>query len=1282
MPTPMRRRLRIARRSLGYTVAIALVLVAVLLGVASQLLPLAERHPDRVAAWLSQRAGRPVMFDKVTTDWTRRGPVLQLDNLRVGAGAQAFTIGDAEMLVSVYAGLLPGEAFSELRLRGLDLALERAADGRWRVRGLPGQQRPGADPLQALEGLGELQVIGGKLAVIAPSIGIDARIPKIDLRLRVDGDRVRAGVHAWPQVNAAPLDAVLDFDRKKGDGRAYAGAKKADLAAWSSLLRLRGIAVEAGQGRAEAWVDLRGHRIAAVTVDAVLDDVVLRGAPLEQSLTPLRGRFEHVEARARWRLAQGGWRFDAPLLRIGNGAQIQKLDGLLLAGGEHYALQAERIDAGPLFATLALSDRLSPGLRRWLQAARPQASLSDIRIAGRRGGVLRARARIAGLGFQPVGDSPGLQGLVGEIDGDADGFALQLDPAATLRFDWPRGFGIAHEMKLQGSIGGWREGKGWRVGTSALRIDGEGFGAYARGGLWWQGDGTRPWIDIAAELDDTALPVAKGFWIRHRMPARVVQWLDTALVAGYVRDGRAVVSGDLDEWPFRERNGLFEATGRISGATLKFQHDWPAVDGVEANASFIADGFTVDGIGQLGGVGIRQLHAGIDHYKDGKLTVQAQGEGDAAQLLAVLKQSPLQKEHAETFANLSVSGTAEVGFELALPLRKGSKTDINGVVALKDANLADARWKLAFDHVSGQAVYSRGGFKAEDLAVRHEGEPGKLSLRAGNEFVRERGNVFEAGLEASLGADALIDRAPDLGWLKPHLDGRSMWTVGIAIRKALAGQPAVTLLQLRSNLVGTTLDLPAPLRKPATTALAATVETPLPVGTGDIRVGLGNLMALRARSGNGQTGVRVLLGADHVDEPAPISGLIATGRADALDAIEWITLARGGDGGNKLPLQRIDVTAQRLLLLGGSFPNTHVIVAPAARGAVAVQAEGAALEGALLVPAAEGAAVAGRFERVHWRSAQPKPANSNAANMTGTATASVAKENKDDGIDPAKIPALAFDIDDLRVADAKLGAAKLRTRPSATGMRIEQLQARDSAQLITLSGDWNGRGAAAATRLKVAIDSEDFGALLDGFGFGGRLGGGKGTVRFDAGWPGNPATFKLEALDGSMVLDARNGRLLEVEPGAGRVLGLLSLAQLPRRLTLDFRDFFSKGFAFNRLGGNVRFGGGSARSDDLVIDGPAAAINIRGTANLRAQSYDQTIEVRPKAGNLLTAIGAVAGGPVGAAIGAAANAVLQRPLGSIAAKTYRVTGPWKEPKVEVISREQSRVSATGRPAAG
>ena len=1281
MPTPLRRRLRFARRSVAYTGAVLLVLLAVLLGVASQILPMAERNPERIAAWLSQRAGRPVAFDRVETQWTRRGPLLRLDGLRVGEGAQAFVVGDTEMLVSIYAGLLPGHSFSELRLRGLDLTLERADDGRWKVRGLPGQEQPSKDPLAALEGLGELQVIDGKLAVIAPKLGVNARIPKINLRLRVDGDRVRAGLRAWPSVGvagapASPLDAALEFDRKRGDGRAYAGARRADLSAWAALLQVAGIGAESGQGRAEAWAELRGHRIAMVTVDAALERVALRGAPLGAGDEAVpRVRFDSVEARARWRLDQGGWRFDAPRLRIGAAPKQQVLDGLAVAGGERYALLADRLDAGPLLQAAALSDRVPAGLRRWLHNTRPQASLQRIAVSGRRDGPLRASARIDGLGFATVGTAPGLSGLSGDFEGDADGFSLRLDAKSPMRFDWPSGFGVVHTVSLDGTVAGWREGAGWRIGTHALTVKGDGFGARARGGMWWQGDGTRPWIDIAADLDEAAVPVAKGFWIRHSMSPALVRWLDSALVGGSVRNGHAIVSGDLDDWPFRDRNGRFEATAKLHQAVVKFQPEWPAAEGLDADVAFIADGFSVDGSARLAGVGVQHIQAGIDHYKDGALTVNAQTTSDAAQLLSMLRLSPLQKQHADTFANLTASGPAQVGFDMKLPLKPGSVTAISGAVELQGAKLADARWKLAFDEVRGRAEYARGGFGANDLTVRHEGQPGKLSLRAGD-YVRDRGNVFEAGLDASVGAASLIERAPEVAWLKPYLDGRSNWTIGIAIPKALDGATPPTLLQLHSNLVGTALELPAPLRKPAASSLATTVETPLPVGSGDIRVGFGNVMALRARTVNGRTGVRVALGANRVDEAPPAHGLIASGRTGTLDAIEWMAFAYGGGKGEGegLPLQRVDVTAQKLQLLGGVFADTRLVVAPAPRGATAVRVEGPALEGAVLAQADSAAPLAGKFERVYWR-APPATAAAGAVVAAPAATTTAPAANPiDASFDPAKVPPLTIDIADLRLGDARMGSARVRTRPTATGMRLEQIQTRGDKQAIDISGDWSGRGAAARTRLSMNIDSGDTGALLGSFGFGGLVAGGKAKIRFDAGWPGSPAAFALGSLDGGLTLDVRDGRLLEVEPGTGRVIGLLSIAQLPRRLGLDFRDLFSKGFAFNRVGGHIAIGGGSARSDDLVMDGPAATVNIRGATNLRAQSYDQTIEVRPKTGNLLTAVGAIAAGPVGAAIGAAAGTVLQKPLSGIGAKTYRVTGPWKEPKVEVMTREQSRAA--------
>ena len=1271
MPTSLRRRLRLARRGLGLFVALALVLVAVVIGVANQLLPLAERNPDRVAAWLSERAGRPIAFDRLDTEWTRRGPLLKLDGLRVGApdgGAGTIAVGDAEMLVSLYAGLLPDTPFSELRLRGLDLVLERDDAGRWRVRGLPGQHATGGDPLAALEGLGELQVIGARLSVDAPELGLQAHLPRVDLRLRVGQARVRAGLRAWAGAGSAPLDVSLAFDRASGNGRLHAGAVDADLAAWSRWLHVAGVAAESGRGRIDAWATLHDHRVDAFVIDAALQRVRLRGAPLRDArgvVTEPGVAFARVDARARWQRLADGWRLDAPRLRLvpgdtGAGNVEQSLDGLLVAGGRQFALSAPSIELGPLLSVAALSDRLPHGLRAWVLAARPRLRLADVEFAAAAGDA-RGAARVESASFAAVGEAPGLEGLAGTLSGDEAGFAFVADDDALLRIDWPRGFGMAHAFRLAGEVQGWREGGAWHVATPALRLRGDGLGIGLRGGLAWQGDGTRPRIDLAAAVDEAPLPLAKGFWVRNRMPAGAVRWLDEALVAGTLHDGRALIVGDLDDWPFRgtqaaPAEGLFRADVRIADGVLKFHRDWPALEQVEARASFVAEGFEVDGEASIAGVEVGSFHAGIERYRDALLEVRAAGRGDAARLLALMRASPLHATHGATLDNLAAAGPASVTFALLQPLRRDAgKPRLSGTVALEGVMLRERRWDIAFDRVRGRATYRGDGFSAEGLQVRHEGRAPRLALRAGG-LAGSPANAFEAELDSALDAGDLLDRAPQLSWLQPHLSGRSAWHVALSLPRDGAGR-----LRLRSDLVGTAIDLPAPLEKAAALALPARVEMALPLERGEVTVALGERMALRARTGDAGTGVRVALGTARIDAPPPASGLVATGRADTLAPIDWIGLVRGGDGSGGLALRGLDVTADRLLLFGGAFPETRLHVDPAGGGALAVRVQGAALEGTVHVPAAGDATVSGRFARLHWRSAAP------AGDATSPRVPASAPGGTD-VLDPAAIPPLAFAIDDLRFNEARLGTASLRTRAVADGLRIEHLRTQSDRQRLELNGDWLGRGAQARTRLNAGFRSEDFGALLTGLGYGGRLAGGSGTARLEARWAGSPAQFRLAALDGALVVDARDGRLLEVEPGAGRVLGLLSLAELPRRLTLDFRDFFSKGFAFNQVRGRVAFSNGTANSDGLSIDGPAAAITITGTANLRAETFDQTIEVRPKAGNVLTVVGAIAGGPVGAALGAAANAVLQRPIGEAAARTYRVTGPWKDPEVDVIRR--------------
>ena len=152
--------------------------------------------------------------------------------------------------------------------------------------------------------------------------------------------------------------------------------------------------------------------------------------------------------------------------------------------------------------------------------------------------------------------------------------------------------------------------------------------------------------------------------------------------------------------------------------------------------------------------------------------------------------------------------------------------------------------------------------------------------------------------------------------------------------------------------------------------------------------------------------------------------------------------------------------------------------------------------------------------------------------------------------------------------------------------------------------------------------------------------------------PPAPSTLKVGA-----------GRLLEVEPGVGRVLGILNLGALSRRLSLDFTDLYEQGFSFEQILGDILVGGGKAELRRFEIEGPSSTIRVGGFTDLRARTFDQTVTVEPRIGSSVALASALAGGPVVGAAVYLADKVSGGAIDKLGSYRYRVTGPWAEPEL-------------------
>jgi uncharacterized protein YhdP len=305
--------------------------------------------------------------------------------------------------------------------------------------------------------------------------------------------------------------------------------------------------------------------------------------------------------------------------------------------------------------------------------------------------------------------------------------------------------------------------------------------------------------------------------------------------------------------------------------------------------------------------------------------------------------------------------------------------------------------------------------------------------------------------------------------------------------------------------------------------------------------------------------------------------------------------------------------------------------------------------------------------------------------LATTAAAGTAGPTGPSMTDPRQVPPIEARINDFELGGRKLGSVRAQLDRVPRGLTFTSVTAQGPGFTAEAKGNWlasDGPTPASrsiATDVDLTVTSMDVQAALKALGYGDVVAGTRGLLQAKLSWPGSPDTQALGRASGTVHLEIDDGQVLDLQPGAGRMLGLLSVAALPRRLSLDFSDLTDKGLAFDSVRGDFELRQGNAFTNNLLLSGPAADIGIAGRTGLGARDYDQTAVVTGNFGATLPVAGALAGGPVVGAAMLLFSQVFKEPLKGITRGYYRITGNWDEPQVERVVASDAKEAAAHAP---
>ena len=1235
------------RRWCWTVLVLALILAAVIVGIGRLVAPYADHARPWLEQHLGDRLAQPVRIEEIRARWPRLSPQIDIRGIRIGpVEVPDLEIDRARLDVQLQHLLRPARNTLQLVVLGLDLAVEQDEDGYWTWQ-LEGGARVAADWQRNLVA-GDMLIRDARIRLAGHGFR-EVRLRISEAEFHRDGSEIRARVQAVPEGTGqrpveARLSAILN-EQKLHSASAWIRAEDLDPLVLLAVQPEEPI-VERGPWELEMWADWSREEGVRVYADLKVHD------PDTDGTVRLTSEFE---AHGRWR--PGNWEMEISGREIGRAADDKAHAMRRLAVGRRegrLAVGADRVDLGLVHRLAGPWLAEFPGFPTAVEGRVHDLGLglnsdfSPYHVSG----------YIEGLAVELPRPGIGMEALNLDLGLDGDQVVLDLEGAPTI--EWPdmlrtpAAFDeVTGRVRLNPGMIGFDRIE-LRHGVLDARLDGT-----------IVLDKAGPFLDISV-VAERLEPGDPRPWLPHGLiPAPVLAWLDQSVSRLDSGQADLVFHGRPRNWPELINPGSFAGVLDFAGMNLDYWPQWPGGRNLEGRVVFAGREMRgrVDG-GEVEGVSIRAAEAFFADLLDAVLVLDLETpDADAAGLARLARAFPVDRL-ADALVPLDWSGPARATARLELRLAEVQDWRLQGTVELEDVDFRLHGPDYWVQNIHGRARYDREGFQAQGLSGRLGDQPVELDIEGRFQ------PAFEMSISGELPSAGLVPPAWQPGLLDPQagLDGASVWLM------RLVREEEVMVLRLESDLAGTELKLPAPLDKSAADELPFALRWPLGAPDEALEASLGRRLAVRALTDPHNWRLAVVFGRDLAGLPAE-GQFAVTGRIDRLDLGGWTRLlpqfgldgasgAAGASGYLDLEIGTVTVAGldlEGLALRGLREPDEWLL-----------EAESPWLAGSLLLQGGSGpqALATVELEQLHWPRAEREDA----------------PLPEPSPLDPRGMPGLDVTIEDLRFGDLELGRFVLEARPVEDGLEFTRFEAESRDLSLVSTGRWHAGQSRPGMIAEVTLRTGDLGGSLTAAGYDMALQGGTAHLELTGAWLGSPLDFALAGVDGRLGMRIDDGSIPEARPGAGRLLGLVSLGSIPRRLRLDFRDVFGPGLRFDRIAGEFRLADGKARTDALDIDAPAAQIRLSGTTDLRNRRYDQELRVQPGLGSTLPIIGALAGGPIGAAAGAALQQLLDRPLRGLSEVRYRITGGWDDPEIVLIGAEpapadndETGPDATGEP---